>query len=194
MPTPNAIRIELARLLTCGYPNPPSEDMLPLVGQLWVDDLEALSDEQLSAACKAYRQSPDKDDRWWPTPGRLLALSGHGAAIRHLGSDADGDKAWTDYNRRMRATDGIGGPARGVPLRELDASDSYRNDAMWAGHEALGGWKAWARMDPDDKRLPSVWRKAYLAKRIVQKVDPAAVAATAKSIAAPVRPRLVVVQ
>ncbi len=193
MPTPNAIRVELARLLTCGYPNPPSEDMLPLVGQLWVDDLETLSDEQLSAACKAYRQSPDKEDRWWPTPGRLLALSHHGAAIRHLGSDADADKAWTDYNRRMRATDGIGGPMRGIPARDLDA-DPYRNDAMWAGHEAIGGWRAWATSSVDDKRIPAVWRKAYLAARNGQKVDPAAIATTARAIAAPAARRLTVVK
>lgn len=194
MPTPNAIRIELARLLTCGYPNPPSEDMLPLVGRLWVDDLEALSDEQLAAACRAYRQSPDKDDRWWPTPGRLLALSGHGAAIRHLGSDADGDRAWTDYNRRMRDTDGVGGPARGVPVRELDPDDHYRNEAMWAAHEAIGGWRVWARMDADDRRIPGVWRKAYLAIRSVQRFDSDAVAVTARMIAPASRPALKVVR
>lgn len=192
MISPEAALSEIGALIAAGYPNPPADPELTLA--IWLDVLDPLDDAQLHAAATAYMSSPDKDDRWWPTPGRLLALSGHGAAIRHLGSDTDGDKAWTDYNRRMRATDGIGGPMRGVPLRELDAEDGYRNDAMWAGHEAIGGWRAWARMESDDKRIPAVWRKAYLAVRGVQKIDPAAIATTARMIAPVARPALTVIK
>lgn len=115
-----------------------------------------------------------------PTTGEIIGRTVLGRAAGHLGSDTDADQAWTDLNRRMQHLAGRGGPLRGT--RELD-HDDYRNDAMWAGLRAMGGARAWDRMDPADRALPAKWRAAYVAARVTSRGDAVAVRAAALALA-----------
>jgi hypothetical protein len=163
------------------YPKQPAADLNEALMLGWAEDLAELTDDELAAACKAYRTSTDPADRWWPQPGRLIALSPVGRAALALGSETDADAAWADFNRRMQHLAGRGGPLRGE--RELD-SDGYRNDAMWAGLRGIGGARVWDRWDLSDRAIPARWRAAYVAARVASRQDRDAVRVAALALTA----------
>ncbi len=105
MPGRRLIAAEVGRLVALGYPKGPelAEEVL-VIEQLWAEDLDDVNDASFTLACREYRRSPNPNDRWWPAPGRLLALTPAAKLAARFGSDADIDLAWTDFHRRVRHT------------------------------------------------------------------------------------------
>jgi len=190
MPTETAVTLEVSKLIAARYPKgPESAGELDGLIATWLDDLDDLSDADLASACRTYRRSVDPADRWFPTPGRILALSPVGRALATLGSDDDSARAFSDFGARMRALDFR--PSRASPARHLDGGDPYRNDAMFSALEAFGGPAAWGARDTSDayrmRESEAKWRGAYKAAREAQRHDRGAVQDAALRIAAPLR-------
>ena len=185
MPTPDAVENQIARFLAAGYPHAPSAQTVELTVGVWLDDLDDLDDRDLDAACRAYRRSPDPADRWWPTPGRLRALSSLGRSQAHLGSATDAEAAFDFFATRLRH---LGfRPDRDDPARHLDPADPARNDAMFVALTETGGVTTY-RMAPTPTadaighaQLRRRWVAAYVDARKVQAADPAIVRLTAQS-------------
>lgn len=190
MPTESAVTLEVSKLIAARYPKgPESAGELDGCIAMWLDDLDDLTDADLAAACRTYRRSVDPADRWFPTPGRILALSPVGRALSGLGSDDDSARAFADFGARMRAL--AFRPSRALPARHLDEVDPYRNDAMFSALEAFGGPSAWGARDTSDsyrlRESEAKWRAAYKACREAQRHDREAVIYTSRQIAAPSR-------
>jgi hypothetical protein len=190
MPTESAVTLEIGRLVAARYPKgPESAGEIDACVAAWLDDLDDLDDAGLAAACRAYRRSVDPADRWFPTAGRILALSPIGRALATLGSDDDSARAFVDFGARMRAL--AFRPSRAIPARHLDEGDPYRNDAMFSALEAFGGPSAWGARDTSDayrlRESEAKWRAAYRAARESQRQDREAIVYTARMIAAPAR-------
>ena len=178
MPSRNTVTTEIAKLIATRYPKgPESGDEVDACIAMWMDDLDDLSDADLAAACRAYRRSPDPADRWFPTPGRIMALSPIGRALAVLGSDDDSARAFAHFVARMRAL--AFRPSRTIPACNLDPADPYRNDAMHSALEAYGGASAWGMRNIDDpfrvRESETKWRAAYKAAREAQRHDRGAV-------------------
>jgi hypothetical protein len=190
MPTRAAVTLEVGKLIAARYPKgPESAGELDGCIAMWLDDLDDLTDADLAAACRTYRRSVEPADRWFPTPGRILALSPIGRALATLGSDDDSARAFVHFGARMRA---LGfRPSRAIPARHLDEGDPYRNDAMFSALEAFGGPSAWGARDTSDayrlRESEARWRAAYRAAREAQRQDREAIVYTARMIAAPAR-------
>jgi hypothetical protein len=190
MPTRAAVTLEVGKLIAARYPKgPESAGELDGCIAMWLDDLDDLTDADLAAACRTYRRSVEPADRWFPTPGRILALSPIGRALATLGSDDDSARAFVHFGARMRA---LGfRPSRAIPARHLDEGDPYRNDAMFSALDAFGGPSAWGARDTSDayrlRESEARWRAAYRAAREAQRQDREAIVYTARMIAAPAR-------
>lgn len=170
MPSRTAVTVEIAKFVALRYPKAPETDPeAQMVEELWLEDLAALDDRQFSAACARYRKSIDPDDRWFPTPGRILACSPYGEAVALIGSDADADAALGDYLRRYQVVLTRGGPSREHLHRHLDP-DPYRNDAMFAAFETVG-----PLADPPTPGQRIAWRTRYMQARRPHAAIPEAV-------------------
>lgn len=179
-----AIAEVIARFRLYEYPKMPPDDCDNMLTRAWAEDLADLTDDELRAACRAYRKSADPGDRWWPQPGRLIALSATGHAIAHLGSRTDAERAFEDFRARMRA---LGfDPSRENDARHLDPRDPYRNDAMFTALAAMGGSRAWGERDLTHplslKEAREAWIAAYIGARVGHRTDRAAVALTARAL------------
>lgn len=196
MPTKSAVTFEVGKLIAARYPKgPESAGELDGCIAMWLDDLDDLTDADLAAACRAYRRSVEPADRWFPTPGRILALSPVGRAMAALGSDEDSARALTDFVARMRA---LGfRPSRDAAARHLDPVDPYRNDAMFQALADFGGATAWGMRNVEDpyrvREAESRWMASYRAARLRQVHDREAVrfaacrlASSPRLLAAPV--------
>lgn len=179
MPTPNAVENQIARFLAAGYPHAPSAHTVELTVGVWLDDLNDLNDAEFDEACRAYRRSTDPADRWWPTPGRLRAVSALGRASAALGTSSDAEVAFCDFCARMSF---LGfRPDRDDEARHLDPKDPARNDAMFAALAAVGGSRAWglapnAAANPIDFGVRQrAWTARYVEVRRGQAADPAIV-------------------
>jgi hypothetical protein len=176
MPSQHAVAHAISRFVAAGYPNIPSEEVIELTIEGWSEDLADLTDAELADACRAYRRSIDPADRWWPTPGRILALSPLGRVAAQLGSTSEVDLAWTDFNERMQALAGFGGPRIEDEKYHLDA-DPHRNEAMFEALHAFGGFRAWQMATVEDRSGPARWRATYAEARRRQAADLSAVRA-----------------
>ena len=193
MPSENAVTIEIAKLIAARYPKGPESDgeIDACIG-LWMEDMDDLSDADLATACRAYRRSTDPADRWFPTPGRIVALSPIGRTMTALGSNDDASRAFAHFVARMRAL--AFRPSREVPARHLDPADPYRNDAMFAALDAYGGPLAWGQRNIEDpfrvRETEAKWRMSYIAAREGQRHDRDVVRDMAARIAMTHRPML----
>jgi hypothetical protein len=181
MPSKACIADQLARFVSQRYPNAPAGDEAKALALSWLDDLADLDDAAFEAACRAYRNSPVAEDRWWPTPGRIRAHLPAGRAANFLGSDADAEIAFADFVRRMPAVSFR--PDRDDETRHLDPADPYRNDAMFEGLRAVGGAQAWGRAEIGNPAtmgsLRKTWTAAYREARMGQRRDAGALQLTA---------------
>jgi hypothetical protein len=193
MPSKACIADQIARFVSQRYPSAPAGDEARALALSWLDDLADLDDAAFVEACRAYRNSPVAEDRWWPTPGRIRANLPAGRAANFLGSDADAETAFADFVRRMPALSFR--PDRDDPTGKahLDPADPYRNDAMFAGLAAVGGARAWGASEIGNPAtlggLRKVWTAAYRDVRRGQVRDPEALRVTAggqKQIGGPV--------
>lgn len=172
----HAVTAEIAKLIAGRYAKgPESEPEIDACIALWRDDLDDLNDAELAAACRAFRRSTLDADRWWPTPGRIFALSPMGRTVSFLGGAEDADLAAADFRRAFAATGDQ--PRIEDAERHLDPLDGWRNAAMFQALRAVGGAKAWAQTpDPaHDARGAQAamgpWRAAYVAARRGQAQD-----------------------
>jgi hypothetical protein len=179
MPTRPAIATALAKLVAAGYPHAPPAEARGLTAEVWAEDLAALSDAELAAAVGAYRRSADPADRWWPTPGRILACSTFGRTAGAIGTASDGERAFEDFATRMRWLIAMRlKPSRHDTEAHLDPADPYRNDAMFAGWAARPSIPD-AIHDPIGHGIARrAWIAAYLEARQGHKADPVAVRST----------------
>ena len=126
----------------------------------YADDLAGLSDEQFIAAAKAYALS---GERFWPTPGQLLALVPVDPSAELMRS---GDLAWGHILAGLGTKWGIyrwpwrqPGPPEDGRVR-LHA-DPDADAALWAGIDAVGGWAAFCAGSPSDAANRAAFRSAY---------------------------------
>lgn len=110
----------------------------------YADDLAGLTDEQFVAAAKTYALS---GERFWPTPGQLLALVPTDPSVELLRS---GDLAWgyLTSNRHRWGTYSWPWREAGPPQdgRTRLHADPDVEAALWAGIDAVGGWQGWCAM------------------------------------------------
>jgi hypothetical protein len=145
-----------------------------------------LTPPQAREAVKRYLREPNATQfrKPYPDVGMLYARSDLGIAASALGSAADASKAFTDFRSRMRAL--AFAPSRNHEARHLDRLDPYRNDAMFAALDAMGGAEAWRTQDLSHPatlaRVQAEWSAAYLAVRSRQREDRAAIAHTARAL------------
>lgn len=107
-----------------------------MVVALWSADLADLDDATLEAAGRAYRRSTAEADRWFPTPGRLLAFTPE----RRVERIDDADEAWGKVIGIAQSKGRAAGLAEN--RHRWDSAGEDYGAALWAGIEACGGWIA----------------------------------------------------
>lgn len=151
----------------------PTPEQLPDLAADWAVVFAHTEDPELDAAVFRYLGGSSP---WWPMPGQVLALTPCAMLAATLGTDADADRAWSDFGARGQTLLGRGTPPAEVfDLPTALDRDPHRHAAMWAGLVVIGGWDGWRMSDVADRSVPSRFRAAYVAARQRQRVDPVAV-------------------
>lgn len=180
MPSDEVLIEEIAKYAASGYPNAPAAAELPLTVAVWHEVLADLTDGEVREACRRHRRSDDPGDRFWPIPARIRALSDPGRFAASLGTDADCDKAWARFHRRM--LDLLpDGPVSPADLHPVEAHGA----ALWAGLKAMGGIEAFRMSKPDDPWPVKAWKAGYREERRRQASEPREVRAMLAATQAP---------
>lgn len=141
--------------------------------------------QELGQAVDAYLESDDPADRWWPTPGALLArTASHRLAVAAQGPDAAA-RAWQDMLLRLRVLHRDNRPRRDSPVHQF-TDDRWLNEAAWAGWQAAGGPCIYdMALEAVDRVYRRAWIDAWRATRAAQMQGPER--RTALGIAGPAR-------
>jgi hypothetical protein len=196
MITPSQALLLLETLAGClrppdGYTRPamPDEGLPPgrsLTARVFAEAFNRAGIDlpEATRAVQAYLDEPDPGTypKPWPDPGKLIARTARGRAMVYLGSKTDGEAAFEHFRARMRAL--VGEPDRDTPRRHLDPADPYRNDAMFAALDKVGGASRWCGLDLSHplalKETREQWIAAYTEARAVSRADQDAVRFTAR--------------